>query len=251
MTDAFEDRPGDDALAQAGVLLNLRSDAAQAVLLLGELRWLTKWDEETLCSQLGCDPSRWTDAGEGRSTGRDALKHSLNFLSLVRDVARLVDITEDRRAAVNGAFELCADADGPVLERVPRIRAALSLAPSGDLKPSELLSLGEVTRAWRLAALNIGSGPAYERAVAAARLTGPLTSRTGHLSAQRLRLLAEPEPAELLGGEVSARMLDHLRVCQKCARLFAEIFVDKTVREPLLLRYEARRPVEYGRLVAL
>jgi hypothetical protein len=220
MSEGPADRPADEVLAQWGAVNNLRHDAAQALLLLGEVRQLTGWPDELLCEQLDCDPARWVEVGGTPAKDPDALRHSLAFLALVRDVAQLVDLTSDCRGAVNGACELCADAGGPVADRVPRIRAALRRPGEDGYSAWDLLELGELGRAWRVAALNMDAGPVRERAQAAARLLAPISHLSAHLSADRLQLLAVRRD-ELLGVTVAARMRMHLRRCEKC-RCFAD-----------------------------
>lgn len=218
MTDSPEHRPAEDALVEYGVLNNLRTDAAQALLLLGGLRLLTDWDDDTLCAQLGCHPEAWMGVGGTSVRDKGALDHSLGFLSLVSNVTQRVDLTTHRREVVNAAFEVCADAGGPVADRVPRIWAALEHRSDGELKPLELLDLGEIGRAWRLVALNMQSGRAYERAVAAAGLTTSVARRAAHLSPERLTLLAERDADHFLGAGVAKRMREHLAVvgCARC-----------------------------------
>jgi len=241
MADAREDHPAEDYLVSFGVLNDLRAPAAQAVLLLGELRGLTEWDDDTLCAQLYCDVDKWTQAGGAKVGGtnvshEDALKHSLLFLRLVRDATRRLDRTNDCREVVNAAAELCHEAGGEVVERAPRMRAALEHTPAGDLSPFDLLDLGEIGRAWRSAALNMESGPAYDRAVAAARLAGGVAAHTVHLSAERLELLAESNAEDLLGTNVSKRMRKHLLNCTKCQKLAESLGLDDLLRPSKLLR---------------
>ena len=241
MPEPREQHPADGYLVSFGVLNDLRAPAAQAVLLLGELRGLTKWDDETLCAQLYCDVDRWTQAGGTKLGGtnashEDALKHSLLFLRLVRDVTRLLDRTDDRREVVNAAAELCHEAGGLVVERAPRMRAALERAPDSDLSPFDLLGLGEIGRAWRSAALNMEFGPAYDRAVAAMRIAGSVAEHTVHLSPERLELLAEPNAEDLLGVNVSSNMREHLVRCKKCQKLAESLGLDDLLRPSRLLR---------------
>ncbi|HEV3318366.1 MAG TPA: hypothetical protein VG053_01365 [Solirubrobacteraceae bacterium] len=227
-----------------GVLGDLRSDAAQAVLLLGELRGLTKWGDERLCGQLNCDLDKWTQAGSAGARGEAALNHSLLFLTLVRDATQLVDLTADRREVVNAAVELCHAAGGPVAKRAPRMRAALEHTPTGDLRPLDLLGLGEIGRAWRSTALNMESGPAYEQAVAAMRLAGSVAAQTAHLSPERLLLLAGSKPKDLLGRNVSQRMAEHLLFCNKCKKLAESMDLHDLLRSEELLDLDAlSRPV--------
>lgn len=221
--DATQSRPSEDVLVAYGVLKNLRSDAAQALLLLGEIRSLTGWDDDTLCAQLGCRPETWMAVGgEEEPTAKDKdkadLEHSLRFLKLIREVTARLDLTQHRREVVNAAVAACADAGGVVPERVPRILAALEERPNGDLTPSELLELGEIGKAWRQVALNMKSGRAYERAIATATLTTPLQPHVAHLSTERLALLAQPNAESILGSRVATNMRRHLNgtQCAKC-----------------------------------
>jgi hypothetical protein len=235
MPESRRDRPADAALVTFGVLNDLQSDAAQAVLLLGELRGLTKWSDETLCAQLHCDLDEWTQAGGAQTKDEAALKHSLLFLTLVRDATQRVDLVADRRQVVNAAVELCHDAGGPVVERAPRMRDALEHAPAGDLTPFDLISLGEIGRAWRSAALHMSFGPAYERAAAAIELTAPVAAQTAHLTPERLLLLAGSKPKDLLGPNVSKHMAKHLLFCPKCKRLAESMDLHELLRSEDLL----------------
>lgn len=247
MPEERRDSPADAFLVSIGVLGDLRSDAAQAVLLLGELRGLTQWGDETLCARLHCDLDRWTQAGGASSKDEAALNHSRLFLTLVRDATQRVDLVGDRREVVNAAVELCHDAGGPVIERAPRMRAALERTPPGDLKPFDLISLGEIGRAWRLAALNMEFGPAYERSSAATRLAGAVAAQTAHLSPERLLLLAGGRPKDLLGKNVSRRMAKHLLLCNKCKKLAESLDLDL---QTLLGSTELLDPDELSRPLA-
>lgn len=221
--DAF-DRDTDTALAELAVVSDLRRDIAQALLVLGELRWLTKWDDETLCGELGCDPARWLEVGGSRAKDeKTRVEHSLNFLGLVLETTRLVDLTADRRAVLIAAVDLSAGAGGPIEARVERIRSALATQAEGGMKPSDLLGLGEIDRAWRSAALALGDGDAYDIAAAAAHLTSPVAAMTPHISPSRLAALAEWDASETLGGNVSARMEQHVTECTKCQRLAGQV----------------------------
>ncbi|HEY2537406.1 MAG TPA: hypothetical protein VGI24_10545 [Solirubrobacteraceae bacterium] len=236
--DPSQPRPSEDAIVEYGVLRNLRSDAAQALLLLGELRSLTGWDDDTLCAQLGCHPETWMVVGGRANTYKDKdkdktdLDHSLRFLKLIREVTGRLDLTRHRREVVNAAFTACADAGGVVPERVPRILAALEERSDGDLTPSELLNLGEIGKAWRQVALNMRSGRAYERSTATAKLTAPLQSHTAHLSPERLTLLAQPNAEDLLGSRVAVSMRKHLSApgCAKCRRVAQEMGLTELLR---------------------
>jgi hypothetical protein len=239
-------RPSEDAIVEYGVLKNLRSDAAQALLLLGEIRSLTNWDDDTLCARLGCRPETWMAVGGGRADTyadreKSDLDHSLHFLKLIREVTARLDLTRHRREVVNAAFAVCADAGGVVPERVPRILAALDERPDGDLTPTELLDLGEIGKAWRQVALNMKSGPAYERAAASAKLTAPLHGHTAHLSPERLTLLAQPNAEHLLGSRVTANMQKHLTVtpCAKCRSVVEAMGLTDLLRTDDLQRVAA------------
>jgi hypothetical protein len=244
MTGDPLDRPADDLLAGFAVVNDLRGPAAQALLRLGELRLLTRWDDQTLCAQLGCDLNRWieiggTPAAKSSREPKEALARSLEFLDFVSELTQMVDLTIDRRVVVSSAFELCHNAGVPVDQRVARVREALERSGDGDLTPSELLSFGEVARAWRLAALNMGSGPAYDRAASAMRLAGPIAARTAHLSPERMALLEVPDVDAALGVNVRNRMLDHLLVyrCAKCRRLAESLGLTELLRARELVRH--------------
>jgi hypothetical protein len=223
MAEIPERRPSEDAIIEYSVLMNLRRAAPQALLLLGEIRSLTNWDDDTLCAQLGCHPEAWMSVGgsaRADDTSRETvnLDHSLRFLTLIRTVAARLDLTRHRREVVNAAFAVCADAGGVVPDRVPRIVAALEQRTDGDLTPNELLDLGEIGKAWRQVALNMKSGRAYERATATAMLTTSLRVHAAHLSPERLSLLAQPNAEHLLGSRIAPNMRKHLTVtpCTKC-----------------------------------
>lgn len=220
MTGERDDRPADAVIAELGVVRDLRAPAAQALLLLGELRLLTEWDDQTLCAQLGCSASRWVEVGGTPKNQAGAVLNSLHFLELASDMAKLADLTVHRREVVNEAFELCHDAGGPVADRVPRVRAALKRQACGGLSPLDLLSLGEIASAWRSAALNMDQGPAHDRATAAMRLAEPAAKRAPHISPERLAQLGLPDADDVLGPTVARNMHQHLGTppCAKCGR---------------------------------
>lgn len=220
MTDDSKDRPVDEFLVGFGVLHGLRAPAAQALVHFGELRLLTRWDDEILRAQLGCDPARWEDGGSSKPK-LEAIEHSLAFLRFASEVAQVVDLTCDRREVVKAAFELCHDAGGEVCTRVPRVEAALNSGADATITPRDLLELGEIGRAWRAAALNLDGGPAHRRAQASSSLSAAVAASSPHVSAERMTLLAREDADDLLGAEVSKRILMHLREykCAKCLRV--------------------------------
>jgi hypothetical protein len=232
MRESGEDRPADEFLLEEAVVRGLRSDAAQAILLLGELRCLTQWDDETLCAELGCDLKASAELDKQRRRTPDRMRHSIEFLELVRDAAQLVDLTEERREIVSMVYALCDGAGGAVSTRVKRGRAALEHTERGELSAFDLLALGELGRASRVAALAIGSGPVHERVLASERLAGAIVARGAHISADRLRVLASPGAEDLLGGGVAKAMGEHLTTvgCRRCASLAASLGLRELLR---------------------
>jgi hypothetical protein len=228
-----ESREADEFLAERWAGGDLTQDAPQAILLLGELRRLTRWDDVTLCERLGCKPERWAEMGAAEDEDdHDAVKHSLEFLKLVLEVTALVERTEDCRRMLNKAFELCAEAGGPASKPVPRIRRALDSRAEDGFTARDLLGIGEIGAGWRLAELHLDRGVAHERAAAADRLTGPVVARTPHLSRERVELLVGPHPGHSLGNDVSARMRTHIQRCKKCRRLAEHVAPGFDFSEP-------------------
>lgn len=231
MPEFSKDRAADEYLLEQGVVRGLRTDAAQAILLLGELRCLTQWDDETLCTQLGCNLEDSAELDD-EQRAPDRMRHSIEFLELVRDAAQRVDLLNERREVVNVVYSLCDGAGGSVDTRVERARAALERTERGELGAFDLLALGEVGRASRVAALAIDSGPLHERALASEQLAGALLSRGAHISAERLRVLASPNAEDLLGSGVAKAMGDHLTTvgCSRCVRLAVSLGLDALLR---------------------
>jgi hypothetical protein len=223
----------DGALVEIGVVGDLRSDIAQALLLLGELRHLTRWDDQTLCRRLGCDPSRWMELGGDDADQQERLSNSLGFLTLVRDVVDYVDVTADRRQILIAACELSAGTGGPVSRRVTAIRAALEHRQDG-LSAYDLLAIGEIGPAWRLAARHVGYGPASERALASERLTSAVAGLVTHIGRERMKVLADRNAAEILGPTVHRRMLEHVQACSTCALAAQDIALPSFVDFPKL-----------------
>lgn len=222
MSEPVPPRPADDAFAEWAILNNLQDDAPQALLLMGELRNLTRWDDETLCRRLGCRATDWVTLGGGTGKTQASLRNSLAVLELTRDAVRVLELTRDRRRVLVAVVDLCAGAGGEVDQRADRVRAAFDVQYAG-YSAWQMLELGEIDRASAYGALALEYGPAHERAVASARLTEPVSALTGHISAERLELLEGQQAAAALGDSVRRRMLDHLYLCTTCQRFAAEV----------------------------
>lgn len=210
-------------LIHTALLDGLESETAQAYLLLGGLRELTKWDEQTLVKQLGCH----------RATKRSAaatMKHSVDFLGWVVALCNFVDREVDRRDIVFGAVQLSSAIGGPLEDRVKACTDATNAVVDGELSARELLKLGEIPKAWRQAALAVEAGPLRESAERVHALTKPLEEVVGsHINPRRLRWLLEETPereamrTEKLGATVALEMDLHLENCTKCAQVAAEL----------------------------
>lgn len=202
------------ALTELAVVLDLRSDAAQALMLIGELRGKTRWDERQLLARLSCDLESW----QVNSSTSDRLADSIEFLRLVLDLVKLVDVTDDRRAVLIGICELSAGIGGPLNERTPALETALGVSYNG-LPARDLIAMGEIAEAMRQAALMLPEGAIHEQAVAADRLLGGMSELGGHISRDRLALLAEADAPSKLGVRVHGQMIEHVQDCSTCERL--------------------------------
>ena len=206
----------------AALLDELEPESVAVLLLLGELRSLTKWDERTLVEQLGCGRN---SASRSKYSAAELIQHSVAFLEWIVELCNLVDREVDRRDIVHGAYELCASVGGTLADRVATCRAAMDSPSVEQLSGRELVKLGELAQAWRQAALATECGPARERAETLHTLAAPLTEVVSHLHPRRLRaLFADTETRmERLGSDVALRMDEHLRDCTKCASVAAEL----------------------------
>jgi hypothetical protein len=220
------DSPGFD-LVDAGIALELESETAQAFMLLGELRGLTRWTEEVLLRRVGCDPKRRAAATRGLREPRneaetqEAMKHSLDYLGWLVQLASVVDLSEDRQRVVIAAYELCDGAGGPVADRVARCRDAFERPVDGWLGAWKLLQLGEVASAFQTAKRQLDAGPGRQDAERVARLTQPVAHLRQHIDPARLALLRGPDPERKLGVNVAAAMRLHCDRCTSCRSLAA------------------------------
>lgn len=191
------------------------------LMLLGGLRQLTGWDEDTLCRQLGCPGPTLGDEGSAR------MAHSLAYLGWVTELCGHVDPSREqvrsRREVVVGALELSDGAGGPVLERVDRCRDAMQQPVGGDLSAVSLLRLGEVPAAFQQAARALPDGPTRAAQDRFDAQTPWL--RVGHLHLRRLELLLTGGSQAIqqhIGAIVALRMHDHLRACTRCQTAVGE-----------------------------
>lgn len=218
MDDKSSSRTIDEAVTEAAIFGDLRREGAQALLLLGELRDLTRWDEHVICRRLGCEPERWAnfDGQPDRRTSAEGLfAASILFLTLVRDAARLVDLASDRRRVLVGACQVSRSLGGPIEKRVDAIKNALE-ARSNGLSGWDLLSLGEVERAWRLAERSVDYGQGRQRSLEAEKWTETVADSVTHISPSRLAALSQRDAVVLLGSEVVRRMQQHVAMCRTC-----------------------------------
>jgi hypothetical protein len=216
----LDDAALNDRLAEFAVATDLRHDVFQAVALLGDLRSLTRWDLETLRQQLACHPERWMQLGGAPERKPvDMARDSVAFLSLVRKAVSKVDRYEDRRRVLTGVCELSASTGGELSERVGAISAALK-HPGDEYTGWDYLMLGEIDKAMRQAALNIGHGGAQERAAGAAAWIAPVADLNTHISRERLEILCSADAAEQLGPEVRQHMRTHVKQCSTCGAIY-------------------------------
>jgi hypothetical protein len=199
------------------LLESLDTETAQVHILLGELRSLTKWPLPVLCRHLGCDPA-------SKPAGIPAvvlLKHSVAYLKWVTELCNLVDRPEDRHDILLGAFDMVAGAGGPLDDRVARCRRAFQ-TPIENQTSNELVELGEVHKAWQLAARALDGGRSVSHQQ---RLSAPLDELTAHLHPRRLQVLFGDAvtAAERLGPTVAQRMHAHLRGCERCKAVVAQL----------------------------
>jgi hypothetical protein len=185
------------------------------LLLLGGLRHLTGWEENTLCRHLGCEGL------EIHRTHAARTAHSRAYLRWVTELCEQVDPSQEqvrsRREVVVAAYELCDGAGGPVTGRVERCGAAMLHPVGGDLSGLTLLRLGEIPAAFAQAARALPDGPAREERDRFDAETPHF--QVGHLHVRRLELLLTGNAQTIqqhLGATVALRMHDHLRECTRC-----------------------------------
>jgi hypothetical protein len=215
MTDIAQEDVGSDLFVFA-LEANREDAAVKAVILLGRLEQLTGWPQPVLRRRLGCRFTKHV----GKATAKqadDAVKHSLDYLSWVVELASLVSLERDCRDVVCGAYELCAGADGPMSERVARCQAAVDRSPEGSLLSArEYITLGEINQAWHVAALQLDAGSAKQQAELAESLLSPLEQHRPHVHPARLALLGRADAISTLGERVHRAMLVHCMLCTSC-----------------------------------
>lgn len=209
-------------LSDSGLIADLDKGANRVYMLVGELRALTEWDERLLLRHLGCDP----DAPRPSTADADQLmKHSIAYLSWVRDLCKLVDRPVDRHDILHGAYELCASAAGPLDDRVTRCGRACDVPGRDGLSARGLMALGEVAKGWLQATVAFDGGASQERAVRVMDLTAPNDGATLHLHPRRLQWLfaGQHELEREIGANVARRMHEHLTQCTRCTRVAREL----------------------------
>lgn len=170
----------------------------------------TGWKMEELLQRLGCDTEE-EEFDEKLNPRRLAM--CTEYMEWVEDLLEELDLQYDKRIALKGASDLY-EATGKDLDMVKRIMA------EGDV-PSFYLSLGEIGQAWK-AATRCLEGSEGERARRIHESNPFLSEHSPHVSPERLKMLASPRAAELLGSEVADRMRKHVSDCPRCGPYWAE-----------------------------
>jgi hypothetical protein len=166
----------------------------------------TGWPEETALEHLGCDTKteeELSDLTEGR------LRSCIAYMMWVESLLGDLDIASDKRLTVQGAARFFVAAERE-LDLVKETMGA------GDFSPTEYLRLGEIARAWETALRSLDR-PTGDRARRIHAGNPFFDASTPHMSPLRLEMLSRSDADRLLGGRVSARMREHLRLCHICA----------------------------------
>lgn len=194
---------------------DLFKDAFSCVV---RLRSHTGWTDDQTLDGLGCNTR---NEDELSNLSQEHLTNCLGYMLWVEDLLTPYDLALDKRIIVRSAarFFVLADKDLVLAETImpspKRKTAARHEREDGELPPSEYLALGETAQAWRIAARQL-EGPAGERARRLREENPFADEQAPHLSPKRLGMLAGPDPEELLGPRVAARMREHIGLCRVC-----------------------------------
>jgi hypothetical protein len=177
---------------------------------VGRLQSETGWEMEELLHHLGCETEE--EEFDEKLTPR-RLAMCTEYMEWVEGLLKGFDLRFDKRVALKGASQFY-DAAGEDLDLVQEI-----MVEGGT--PSFYLSLGEIGQGWK-AATRCLDGPEGERARQIRDSNPFLSESSPHVSPERLKMLASPRAAELLGSGVSERMRKHLRDCPRCGLHWTE-----------------------------
>jgi hypothetical protein len=176
---------------------------AAAHRLITVLAKETGLSEDVTLDRLGC---RVREPEDVRALTPDGLQKCIDFMHFVHEVIRRLDLDQDKRLALGRAVGLYQDA-GADLEACSR---AMNAVADDDLSAMDLVSLGEIARAFEVAREHL----LPDAEMQATRRAKP------HLSPHRLSLLAN-QRSELLGRQVASRMEQHVEMCHLCGSLLA------------------------------
>ncbi|HVD39725.1 MAG TPA: hypothetical protein VNC16_01820 [Solirubrobacterales bacterium] len=178
---------------------------------VGRLQSETGWQMEELLHHLGCETEE--EEFDEKLTPR-RLAMCTEYMEWVEELLKGFDLRFDKRAALKGASQFY-DAAGEDLSLVKGIMAE-------GKTPSFYLWLGEIGQGWK-AATRCLDGPEGERARRIHESNPFLSETSPHVSPERLKMLASPQAAELLGLEMAERMRKHVSDCSRCGPYWAEL----------------------------
>jgi hypothetical protein len=186
---------------------------------IGKLELLAAWDEVTTRDVLGCDLAKFAEAGAKRAARSLRLSHV--YLAWVFDVIALLgDMPSPamvRRIVV--ATRVLFDGAGGARDgdRLERCRAAVSTEHGLPFRPRDYVSLGEVQRAFEIAAQQLPGSEAARRAGVIGAARAPFQDVSPHVAPQRMALLGSRDGLEELGAGVHDAIVAHLHSgCAAC-----------------------------------
>ncbi len=176
----------------------------QAILLANS----TRWEMQTLLSQLGCRVQTTVELGKMEE---DELRGCRDYFALAGSLVDLLPSIADRREIVSGVALLFHDSGGDVDLCKESLEA-------GTFSAVELIELGELEKAWAFSRLHL-AGPAGDRA-RFLQQTNPFVKSEPHLSDALLDRYAVPSSD--LDDEMRSRIAKHLELCPACSDAFHE-----------------------------
>ena len=191
---------------------DLEHEAYSVFRHIGALESLARWDEVTTRDVLGCDLAKFAEAGAERAAR--SLELSDAYLSWVFEVISLLGASPSPsmvRRIVVATRVLFDGAGGPRdRARLERCRTALATEHGVPFRPRDYVSLGEIQRAFEIAAEQLPGSDAAQRAgvVAAARVA--FEDISPHIAPQRMALLGSRDGLEQLGAGVYDAIETHL-----------------------------------------
>jgi hypothetical protein len=178
---------------------------------VGRLESETGWDLEVLLQRLGCNTEK-EDFDEKLTPRRLAM--CTEYMEWVEDLLEGFDLEFDKRVALKGASSFY-EATGEDLLRAKEIVAEGS-------EPDLYLRLGEIAQAWK-AAMRQLEGPDGDRARRIHDSNRFIDESTPHIRLERMKMLASPDAARMLGSGVAERMGDHVVDCPRCAPAWSRL----------------------------